>query len=229
VKTNSGNDFLAKALGGDAVVAGSTGTASSAPTATTLTDSTKSGTWTTDCWKGHIVVVGAVYGVVVTNSTTVLTVDRWHNFATPGGAAGTTPSNGATYGICPGQAPAMYLGLSVATRALNAADAFLTNDGSTVSELWATGGGLNRAIAAWAHTTGATSYTLTKTFTANSNDNGNAVTTVHRVGAFNALVDAAPTTTTSGPMFTETDLNADAVLVPSAGDQTTVTETVTVT
>lgn len=228
MRVNNGTDIEAKSLGGDAVVAGSTGTASAAPTATTLTDSTKSGTWTTDCWKGHIVVVGAVYGVVLSNTTTVLTVDLWHNFATPGGAAGTTPANGATYGIVPGQAPAWYMGLSVATRALNAADAFLTNDGTTISELWASGGGLNRAIAAWAHTTAATSYTLTKTFTANTNDNGNATATVHRCGIFLCNVTAAPTTTTSGPMFTETDLNADAVLVPSAGDQLTVTEAVTI-
>jgi hypothetical protein len=175
-----------------------------------------------------MVVVGGVYGVVITNSTTVLTVDLWHNAATPGGAAGTTPSNGATYLITPGQAPAWYMALSVATLAVAAGHAFLTNDAVTVSELWAAGGGLNRAIAAWAHTTGASSYTLTKTYTANTNDNGNATATVHRAGVFNNNVTAAPTTVTSGNMFTETDLNADAVLVPSAGDQITVTGTVNI-
>jgi hypothetical protein len=226
VRVNSGIDIQARALGGDSIAGKTSGTASSAPTATTLTDATAG--WTTNGLVGHYLVVGAVFGIVISNTGTVATVDFWHNATTPGSVTpGTTPSNGATYDVLPGNAPARWLGLSVATRALAAADAFLTNDGSTISELWASGGGLNRAFAlTYTHSAGVASYALSNVFTCTASVNGGAVVTVHRVAAFLCGVTAAPTTTTSGPMFTETDLNADAVLVPTALDQVTVTETV---
>ena len=71
------------------------------------------------------------------------------------------------------------------------------------------------------------SYAISHVFTCTASDNGGANVTVHRSGAFCAGLTAAPTTGTSGPMFSESDLNADAVLVPAALDQVTVTETVT--
>lgn len=227
-RVNSGADIQSHAMGGDTTMT-DTGTASSAPTATTLTDSTKS--WTTNQWQGHLVLSGAVIGVVLSNTGTVLTVDMWHQSSSANygsTTAGTTPSNGATYVIAPGNAPACFLGLSVATRTIAGADTYLTNDGSTVSELWASGGGLNRAIAAFTHTAGASSYTLTKTFTSNSSDNGGSAATVHRIGVFQANVTAAPTTSTGILMLFETNLTNDAVLVPTAGDQLTITESVSI-
>ena len=221
MKVNSGQDTQALQMGGGSSAPVS-GTASSAPTATTLTDSTKS--WTTNQWTGHMVAVGTVFGVVLSNTATVLTVDMWH--ASDGAATenvGTTPSNGATYNILPGGGPAWYMALSVASRAPAVADTFLTNDGTTVSELWASGGGLNRKRASWSHTSGTNTWALAATYTMNSND-GVSVT-VQKIGTFPYQVTAAPTTSTGVGLMFETALSTTASLVP--GDQVIPTDTVT--
>lgn len=226
MRVNSGTDIQARALGGDTIGGKTSGTFSSAPTTTTGTDATAG--WTTNGIVGHYLVSGAVWGIVISNTATVATVDYWHQGVSPGSVTpGTTPSNGATYTVQPGSAPARWLALSVATRTIVAADTYLTNDGSTVSELWNATGGLNRVFAlTYTHTAGVASYTLSNVFVCTATDNGGATATVHRCGVFLCGVTAAPTTGTSGPMFTSTDLNADAVLVPTALDQVTVTETV---
>jgi len=228
-RVNSGIDYEAKVLGGDTPL-GFRGTSSSGtpPTATVLTDSgTPSPAWSAGQWKGHSVVTGNVVGVIVDNTTTTITVSGWVSALDPGNpTAAATPAGNITYTIMPGQAPAWFIGLSTATRTIAAADTFLTNDGTTVSELWASGGGLNRKIAAWAHTAGVGSYTLTTTFTSNTNDGG--AVTVHRIGVFGNNVFAAPTTTTSGVMLFETNLTNDAVLVPTSNDSVQVTETVSI-
>lgn len=226
IRVNSGIDCQARALGGDTIAGLTSGTFSSAPTGTTGTVAT--GGWTTNGLVGHYIVSGAVFGIIISNTATVATVDYWHQGTSPGSVtAGTTPSNGATFDILPGNAPARWLALSVATLAVAATHTFLTNDASTVSELWNATGGLNRVFAlTYTHTAGVASYTLSNVFTCTATDNGGATVTVHRCGVFLVGVTAAPTTTTSGPMFTETDLNADAVLVPTALDVVTVTETV---
>lgn len=76
MKTNAGNDQLALVLGGGGDVPGITGTATST-TATSLTNTGAS--FTTDAYVGRIIVAGTVYGVITTNSGTVITVDRWYN------------------------------------------------------------------------------------------------------------------------------------------------------
>lgn len=229
-KVNNGVDFVARALGGVASAADYTGTATGTA-ATTMTNSGASwsassgGPPETGGLVGFTVVIGGVYGVIVKNTSTVLTVDFWHDPADPGGDAAATPSTG-TYVIVPGAYPAAWLGLSVADRAIAAADAFLTDDGTTISEIWNSGGGLNRALAACGHTIGQATFTYTKTFTSTAQDP--ASSTIHRVGVFQHGLKAAPTTTTTGIMFHESDLSADAIITNNATDQLTVTVTDTI-
>jgi hypothetical protein len=204
---NTGRDHQAAAIGGDIV--GETNTA----TSTTATSLTRTGAgWTVDAWKGHIVMAASgVYGVVISNTATVLTIDQWSNPATPGGAAGSTPSGTTVYGILPGQAPAWFTGLTANAGAAAAGDTVLTG------EIVTAGGGLIRKISAYAHTAGVASYTLTTAYTANGSDSFPVV--IHMIGVFQSLVGATR-------MAFETVLNADATMNVS-GDQLTVTQTVT--
>jgi hypothetical protein len=212
-------------MGGDTI--GATGTTSSAPTSTTLTDSTQ--TWTTNQWVGHVVTVGSVFGLVVSNTATVLTIDLWHNPTLPiptvtggglaGETAGTTPGSG-TYLIQPGNAPAWYIGLSTSATAPSATDTLLG------SELWASGGGLNRSRATYSHTTGASSFALSKTYIMNSSDNSGSAATINKIGSFQAQVLATPTSANSGPMMFETAVPNPPVLV--SGDQVAITDTISI-
>jgi hypothetical protein len=203
-RMNGGADGQACAMGGD--LAGVTGTATS--TATSLTNTGASfGTYT-----GHIVVAGSVYGVITTNSGTVLTVDQWYNPASPGGAAGSTPSGTTTYTILPGNAPYWYMALTTNASAAVATDTTLT------SEITTAGGGLIRKLATYAHTTGAASYSLAATFTVNGSDTGLPVT-IAKIGIFNTLTGA------TGRMQFETLLGTTAVL-SAVGDAVTITDTV---
>jgi hypothetical protein len=226
--TNDGKDLVARAVGGDTT--GKAGTTTSAPTATTVTDT--GGAFPASAagangvhqggLVGHLVIMATAYGVIIANTSTVLTIDMWHTFATPDTVA-TTPSTGS-YFIPPGQAPAAYTGISVATRAFNAADQMLSNDGTTISELWFSGGGLKRKLGTWAHTTGTNTFTLTTTWTANGSDT--LPQAIAKWGAFAAEVTAAPTTATSGPMLFNTNLPSTATLA-AVGDNVTTTDTTT--
>lgn len=203
MKVNTGNDQQALEM------AGTTGLAGTA-TATTATSLTSSG-FTASAYIGMIVVAGSVYGVITANTTTVLTVDRWYNPATPGGAAGTTPGATTAFMIVPGGAPAFFVGLTANASAAAAGDTSLTGEITTA------GGGLIRKISVYAHTTGAASYTLTTAFTANGTDT--LPVTVAKVGVFASLTAAAL-------MVFETLLSSTATLSAS-GDQLTTTHTVT--
>jgi hypothetical protein len=99
MKVNSGNDLQALVMAGQTALAGT----ATAATATTLTSSG----FTSGAYVGQIVLAGStaanfVYGVIVSNTTTVLTVDRWYNPASIGGAVGTTPAATAPFIILPG-------------------------------------------------------------------------------------------------------------------------------
>ncbi|WP_066373941.1 hypothetical protein [Herbidospora mongoliensis] len=107
-------------------------------------------------------------------------------------------------------AVAEYMALTANSSAPSAGNTTLTG------EITTGGGGLIRAAATYAHTGGAATYTLTKTFTANGSDS--LPVTVAKVGIFNA--------SSSGTMVWETLLGATATLSAS-GDQLTVTQTVT--
>lgn len=202
MKVNSGNDGQAAAMGGS--LAGAAGT-STATSATSLTDSGAS----FGSYVGHMVVAGGVYGVITSNTGTVLTVDRWYTPGSPGGAAGSTPSSTSAYVVVPGQAPYWYMGLTANNTAPGASDT------SLASEITTSGGGLIRKLATYAHTSGAASYSLAATFTANGSDS--LPVTIAKIGIFNSI--------TGGRMQFETLLSATATLSAS-GDQLTVTDSV---
>lgn len=103
-------------------------------------------------------------------------------------------------------APANWMAITENTTAPADADTAL------LGEL--TGGGLARAQAAYAHTAGASTYTLTKTFTSSDA----TARTANKVGVFNA--------STAGTMMFETPVPSPPTLV--SGDSLTLTHTVTI-
>jgi hypothetical protein len=117
------------------------------------------------------------------------------------------------------------MGISVATRVFTAADTVLTNDGSTVSELWFSGGGLRRRLASWSHTGGTATYALANTFTANGSDT--LPQTIAKIGIFQHYVNTTVTTSNSGILLFQTLLSATATLSAS-GDNVLCTDTVTI-
>jgi hypothetical protein len=216
VKVNLGNDYQAGAMGGD--LAGVAGTATST-TATTLANTGAAFATTGSGLAGHMVVAGTSaatfrYGTVISNTATVLTIGEWLDPAAPGAVA-STPAGTSPYIVLPGGAPAWYMALGTSAAAPAAADT-LTN----LTEVNNAGGGLNRKLATYAHTTGAASYTLTAAYTANASDSATFGVAIHKVGVLATLTPA------TGRIVFETVLNADATLSAS-GDQLTVTETVT--
>jgi hypothetical protein len=108
-------------------------------------------------------------------------------------------------------AAATYLALTANTTAPASGDTALTAEIATAS------GGLVRAVATYAHTGGASTYTLTKTFTANGSDA--LPVTVGKVGVFNAA--------SAGTMPWSSLLSPTATLSAS-GDAITLTETITI-
>lgn len=93
-------------------------------------------------------------------------------------------------------AVAKWVGLTANSSVPAAGDTTLTGEIATA------GGGLIRVAATFAHTPGATTYTLTNTYTTNGNDV--LPVTIAKVGCFNA--------STVGTMVFETLLNATATL-----------------
>lgn len=108
-------------------------------------------------------------------------------------------------------AAANYIALTANAGAPGAGDTTLTGEITTA------GGGLVRAQAAFAHTNGTATYTLTKTFTANGSDA--LPVTVAKIGVFNAA--------SVGTLVYEALLSATATLSAS-GDNVAITETVTI-
>jgi hypothetical protein len=209
VLVNSGRDLQALTMGGD--ITAFTGTA----TATSATSLTVASGFTASAYIGKIVVAGttpgtAVYGIITANSTTVLTIDRWYNPLTPSGAAASTPSATTTFIIMPYGAGAPWMALTANATAPAGADTTLT------AEITTAGGGLIRKLGTYAHTAGVASYTITTVFTANGSDS--LPVTVAKMGTFNSI--------TGGTMAFETLLSATATLTTS-GDALTVTDTVT--
>lgn len=103
-----------------------------------------------------------------------------------------------------------YMGISANATAPSATDTTLAG------EITTGGGGLVRASATFAHTTGTNTSTLTNTFTANGSDT--LPVTIAQIGIFNA--------SSSGTICFHTALSGTATL-SVIGDNITVTETVT--
>jgi hypothetical protein len=210
-KTSQGADLQSASL---AATSGYSGTAT-ATSATSLTDSAASGwsatsgaaiTGVAGNFAGKIVVAGTVWATILSNTTTVLTVDSWKTLSSTGAiATGTTPGNIA-YQILPGGSPAFYMGLTTDTTAVTGSETSLTSELTTA--------GLGRALATYAHTSGTTSYTLQKQFTYT----GSSSVAVAKAGIFNA---------SSGGVMMFVTLLASTATVTANGDTLTVTETVT--
>ncbi len=214
--TNVGRSIWANALGGGAV--GAVG-AGSAATSTTLTTAS---TFTTNQWAGKRVyaysTTGAliVWGNIVSNnnaaSASVLTVDRWYNAATPGGAAATTPTTPWSFLIADGGSiSAWFVGISATNITPAVTDTSLSGEQTT--------NGLGRMLAPYAITsaTSPVSYTLTPVWTYT----GATSSTIYAMAAFVSMVVSDATDS----MVFETSLNASAT-VTASGDQITITETV---
>lgn len=208
-RTNLGADLQSCAMGGFSNTA--TGTATTAPTATTITLDGVTGTL--NQWNGQIVTIGAVFGVILSSTAAtpaVVTVDKWYDPTATFNPLTTasTPAAGR-WEILPGMAPALWMAITTDVAAFSATDTTLASE--------ETAAGLGRTVVApaYAHTTSATSYTLTRTFTYT----GSTSKTLHKGALFNAA--------NGGIMLFETVLSADAIVAQN-GDAVTVTETVNI-
>ena len=203
-------DWQAKAMGAGPSLAFATAQGfATATTATTLTTGTGFPT-AGQGLAGQIVVVGPnnagagsiVYGVIVSNTATVLTVDQWYSPVSTTGAAGTAPNATASYCVVPGQAPAPWLALTANAVAPTSADTVLTAE--IVSADFA------RAVGTYSHTAAATTYALTHLFTSASSVTinkeavfGAANTTGGGVMPFESA-EPSPPTLISGDTLTQT-------------------------
>jgi hypothetical protein len=206
-KTNASLDLeWLEAIG---IAAGYAGTA----TATSGTSLTATGTpWSVNQWKNCVVIAGgSAYGLILSNTTSVLTIDRWYNPASPGGAVATTPGATSTFVIMPAAPPSQFIGLSANSSAV------VSGDTNLAGEITTGGGGLIAKQATLAHTSGAATGTAVGVFTANGSDSLPVVIAKMRLGP--SLLSAADA------LFL-TLLNATATLA-AIGDQVTVTDTIT--
>lgn len=205
-------DWQSKAMGGGTAPTASHVGAATSVTATTLTNTGATFPTAGQGLAGQIVAVGpnsagagaTGFAVIVSNTATVLTVDRWYSGSTWG--AGTTPNGTCAYIILPGQMPAMFLAVTSDATAPAATDTTLTSEATT--------NGFARALATWAHTAAATTYTLQVVFTATG------TLTVNKEAVFGAA-----NTTGGGVMPFESAEPNPPTLV--SGD--TLTQTVTIT
>jgi hypothetical protein len=204
-----GRDMICGAEGG-VLPTGGQGSPATAISATTVTATATP--WTVNQLAGMRIVMPVtglttrpVYGNVISNTTSVATVDGWWDISTE--AIGTTPASTSAFLILPGYGPGRYMALTQDAAAAAATDTALTGEITT--------GGCARTLAAYAHTLGAATYTLTKAFSVTA-----TFAAIHKMAIF--LVG----TGVAGPMLFETVLNADASVVN--GDTLTVTETVTI-
>lgn len=206
MRVNGGADMQADELGGGTL--GATGSATS-PTTTGFTTSGL----VSSAHVGKLVVLGGVWGVVTANTTTTVTVDQWYTPGLGTTTAAATPSAG-TFVILPGRAPAIFMAITTDATSPNATDTTLP------SEIVAASSGCLRKLATYAHTTSATSYTMTTTYTYTSTDSSFGSRSIAKMGMFNTVVGA------TGIIQFETLLSAAATLT-ATGDALTVTQTVT--
>lgn len=147
-----------------------------------------------------------VYGVIVSNSATVLTIDGWYDPTSTSGVVGTTPNATCSYVVLPGQNPAAWLAVTQNAVAPTSADTTLTAELTTSDWI--------RAVGTYAHTAATTTYTLTKLFTSTS------TVTINKEAVF-----GANGTTGGGVMPFESAEPSPPTLV--SGD--TLAQTITVT
>jgi len=214
--TNIGRDVWAQWIGG-AIPAGGAG---SPATATSATSITATGTpWTASNlgtpqlglagFRVYAPVTGLttapVYGNIVSNTTSVATIDQWWTAAD---GVGTTPASTNAFIIGAGGIGSVrFMALTTNSSAASASDTTLASE--------ITNNGCGRALATYAHTFGQSTMTLSKLFNVTG-----TITAIHKMGLFCALTSAG-----ADPMIFETVLNVDATV--ANGDQLTVTDTLT--
>lgn len=184
LRPDAGDDWQAECMAGDnTFIAAGTASASSA---TSLT----SAGLTASAHIGKIIACGpnasgtgvTTYGVITQNSTSIFTVDRWYDPASPSGAVIGPPNATAKYVVLPGQHPAVYLALSTTVQSGAAGDTTLPGECTNASNP-----GMQRAFyTTYTHTAGATSYSLAKTYTC-----GATTTTVNSGALFNSQWDGS--------------------------------------
>lgn len=215
--TNIGRDVFHHWIGG-AIPAGGIG---SPATATSATSITATGTpWTaTNLATPQLGLAGfrvyapvtnittaPVYGNIVSNTTSVATIDQWWTGAD---GTGTTPASTNAFIIGAGGISSIrFMGLTTDSGAASASSTALASEQTT--------NGGNRGLATYAHTQGNATATLQKAFTITG-----TITAIHKMGLF-----PHNSQTGVGPVVFETVLNADATVVN--GDTLTVTDTITV-
>lgn len=209
-------DWLAKAMGqGPSFAFASAQGNATATTATSLTNSGATFPTAGQGLAGGIVVAcpnasgtgSKVYGVIVSNTATALTVDQWYDPTSTTGAAGTTPNATASYVILPGQNPAAWM--AVTANSFSPA----TSDTTLAGEL--TTNGFARAVGTYAHTAAATTYTLVHLWTATGTE------TIENEAQFGAC-----NTTAGGVMPFESAEPSPPTLVSGDTLQNTVTITI---
>jgi hypothetical protein len=156
-------------------------------------------------------VGSAVFGVIMSNTATVITVDQWYAIPVTG-AAGTTPNATGNYFLIPGNTWAAWVGLSTSSAAAAAADVLRTTeglfgDGTTGGAATEqTASGLARAYCGQGGTTaptfGSGTYVLAHTWTYT----GSTLVTIPKVVMCNSLAAAGSL------LFLETLLNAQATV-----------------
>ena len=160
--------------------------------------------------QGQIVVAissgsAVAWGVIMSNTATVLTVDQWYNPTSSTGAAGTTPTATSPYFILPNAGIALWMGLSTNSAAAAAGDVLRTADGlfadgtTAAASTEQTTNGLARAFVQPTFP-GAGQIQLQKTYTYT----GSTLVTVYKALLCNSLAAAGSL------LFLETLLSASA-------------------
>lgn len=156
------------------------------------------------------VTTAPVYANVISNTTSVATIDQWWTAAD---GVGTTPGATNSFILAPGGIGSVrFMALTTDGTAASAADTVLATEITT--------SGAARALATYAHTFGAATLTLQKVYSITG-----TLTAIHKMGLFCSLTQGGTTAALGGPMVFETVLNADATVVN--GDTLTVTDTIT--
>jgi len=190
---DGGRDQVAAMLGGK-LGFGVSGTIATGSSATSLTATATP--FVASAHIGQIVVAeestnSPVHATIISNTTSVLTVDECRN---GDASAGNTPATTANYHIVAGNAPSRYIALTENASAASAASTSLTGE--------ITSGGCGRALGTYAHTLGASTFTLTKSFSVTA-----SFPAIHRAGLFQV------STASSSLLSFETVLNSDANVI----------------
>ena len=208
LKTTTGMDWLHNTMGGGLAATGAIGTPATVVTATAVTVTATP--LTSTALIGYQVFMPItnittppVYGNILSNTTGVIQIDQWWTSAD---GVGTTPASTNAFMIRPGSGPARFMALTTDTGGPVVGDTSLSSEITT--------NGLQRALAAYTHTPGATTFALAKTFTASGTH-----TAVHKAGLFTGGYGASG----GGVLVAATNLNADATL--ASGDSIAVTWT----